>query len=69
MQGYLTGRNFERGIFDRRRVKSVDFDSLVFSVIKYCQDDPLKKLSDASRNIYLGLVEVTSYKDWNCKET
>lgn len=56
VQGYLTGRNYERGIFDRKQVKNVDFDTIVFSVIRYCQDDPLKKLSDASGDIYLRLV-------------
>ena len=49
VNGYLTGRNYE---LNRDMMgKTLDSDSIYYSIIKFCKDNPLKKLNDAALSI------------------
>ena len=49
VQGYFTGRNYENSV---QRGEDYDYDTLYFLVLKYCRDNPSKKLSNAVEDIY-----------------
>ena len=48
MNGYFTARNYENAAD-----VSADGDTLFYSLIRYCKDNPFRKLSHASESIYL----------------
>jgi len=47
--GYITGRNYEA---DSTNGKGVSLDAIADSIVKYCQDNPLDKVSHAMKDIY-----------------
>jgi len=49
IHGYITAKNSASGAF---KGKGVSADSIYYSIIKYCRENPLKDLDDASRHIY-----------------
>ena len=48
-RGYATGRNYE---LNRNINSDPDNNSIYYAVIKYCKDNPLKNLAQASEYIY-----------------
>ena len=56
VQGYITGRNYERTLDANKQVKDVDFETLYFATIKYCEDNPIKNLADAATDTYQKLL-------------
>ena len=48
VRGYITARNYENSNISNH----VDADSIKYSVLKYCNDNPLKDLDSAVFNIY-----------------
>ena len=51
--GYITARNYER---DATKGKNISSDSIYYSIIKYCRENPLKDLDDASIHLYRNVL-------------
>jgi hypothetical protein len=51
-QGYITGRNYET---ETQVGKDVKEDAIFWSIIKYCEENPLKKSTQALENVYYQL--------------
>ena len=49
IQGYITGLNYAN---DSSKGKGVKSNSLYYSVIKFCKENPLKGIHDAAEEIY-----------------
>ena len=56
VQGYITGRNYERALENLKQVREMDFDSLFLATIKYCDENPLDRLVHAAEDIYTEIV-------------
>ena len=57
VQGYITGRNYERTLDANKQVQGVDFETLYFATIKYCEDNPINDLVDAAKDTYQKLLK------------
>ena len=54
MQGYITGRNYERGLhgLPARKGKDASIDSIYYAALKYCHNHPMKNLVHAMEHVY-----------------
>ncbi len=50
--GYITGRNYETG---SNVGKQIDENSIYWSVVKYCEENPLDKTNHAMEIVYIEL--------------
>ena len=57
MHGYITSRNYEAGFDNLKQVTNVENNSLYFAVVKFCEDNPLRSLGNASEVVYAKLLE------------
>jgi len=55
MLGYITGRNYERGLrgLPSEKRKDVSPDSTYYAAVKYCRNNPKKKLYHAMEHVYV----------------
>ena len=49
--GYITGYNRSKNSFIAKDMKVSEFDSLYWAIIKFCKENPLKDLEDASFDV------------------
>ena len=49
--GYITGYNRSKGLSIAKGMQPNEYDSLYWAIIKFCKENPLKDLDDASFNI------------------
>ena len=52
MSGYITGRNYET---NGKVGSGGSHEALYWAIIKYCKNNPLKKMSDAAEDLYFKL--------------
>ncbi len=49
--GYISGYNRSKNSFIAQGMKVSEFDSLYWAIIKFCKENPLKDLEDASFDV------------------
>ncbi len=47
--GYITGRNYAS---NQKKGKDIDYDSIYYSIIKFCRENPFKSLNDSVIYLY-----------------